>query len=357
MDYPKAATVLDDIIRRSETIVLTGETVDIDTSLDVHLDALFSSKTQAFREALVGCALARLDDPSIDVTKPYVKHGENAYNGRTLDERVVNPTLRAMSIPVSKAPFLSSLRRGVRFDDEMRRGIRDQVAFDSFLAMVRRINRANRDQIDLLLMAMILRFIKLRSESDIPLSKLHRVSHEQYADLITGLLATQSGGRFPVFMVEATFTAIRDAFGLDWDIVVQGINVADGASGAGGDIEIKRRGGVILAVEITERVIDKHRVQTTFQTKIAPKGIEDYLFLVTDNPEDEAIHQARQYFSQGHEVNFVDIQTYILMMLVSIGNEGRDCFNRILTKRISKIDTPATLKVTWNDHISKITSI
>ena len=160
-----------------------------------------------------------------------------------------------------------------------------------------------------------------------------------------------------MYLVEAMFTAIRNSFELDWDIIVQGINVADEASGAGGDIEIKKSGGVILAVEITERVIDKHRVQTTFQTKIAPKGIEDYLFLVTDNPEDEAIKQARQYFSQGHEVNFVDIQTYILMMLVSIGNAGRDCFNRILTERISKMDTQATLKVAWNDQIAKITEV
>jgi len=60
---------------------------------------LFESKTQAFREALIGCALARLHDDEIDITKPYMNQGDDAFNGRTLDERVVNPFLQENEIP------------------------------------------------------------------------------------------------------------------------------------------------------------------------------------------------------------------------------------------------------------------
>jgi len=48
---------------------------------------------------LIGCALARLHDDEIDITKPYMNQGDDAFNGRTLDERVVNPFLQENEIP------------------------------------------------------------------------------------------------------------------------------------------------------------------------------------------------------------------------------------------------------------------
>jgi hypothetical protein len=81
---------------------------------------------------------------------------------------------------------------------------------------------------------------------------------------------------------------------------VQGINVADSASGAGGDVTLVENGRIVLAAEVTERRVDKSRVVATFDTKIAPCGIEDYLFVVKDNADiAAAMDQARRYFSQG----------------------------------------------------------
>ena len=153
------------------------------------------------------------------------------------------------------------------------------------------------------------------------------------------------------------FHAICEAFGLDWQIEAQGINVADTLTGASGDIEIRSSGQVVLAAEITERVVDSHRVRTTFHTKIAVSGISDYLFLVTAHPELCAKEQARQYFSQGHEVNFADIQTYILATLLSVGVTGRAAFNRVLVDRLDRPDVPVAVKVAWNTAIEKLTTV
>ena len=58
-----------------------------------------------------------------------------------------------------------------------------------------------------------------------------------------------SGGRFPVLLTVAMFQTIREAFGLDWEIDWQGIDVADRASEVGGDITIRSGGAATLAVE------------------------------------------------------------------------------------------------------------
>ena len=149
MDYERAAKRLQVALERAQEHVLAETRPAVSAVLSRHLDALFEPKTtQAFREALVGCVLARLDDPRIDARSPSTKHGEHSYSGRMLDERVVNPVLIEWRVPVSKAPFLSSLRRSVRFTEEMRKGIRDQKTFTAFLAVVTLINRAEPEGLD-----------------------------------------------------------------------------------------------------------------------------------------------------------------------------------------------------------------
>ena len=358
LDYEKACRFLLSAIDAAEQEALKGDPERPPKHpLGRPLDTLFSSDTKAFREGLVGCVLARLCDPSVDATKPYVKHGDHSYNGRTLDEKVVNPTLRDRQIPISKAPFLSTLRRGVRFTRGMERGVRDQKAFTAFIKVVGYVNRADGTSLRDLLFDLCGRFIGLREAANVTVAKLQRISHEQYSSLIDGLLGIPSGGRFPVFLVDALFHAIRDVFGLDWKIVVQGINVSDEASGVGGDVEIWSEDTLVLAVEITERQVSKGRVQAIFQSKISPASIQDYLFLVTTDADTDAIAQARRYFNQGHEVNFVNLKAYILMTLVSVGVNGRQRFNRILTNRVEDQGTPTTLKVEWNAEITKLTEI
>src|SRR5262249_21007670 len=123
-------------------------------------------------------------------------------------------------------------------------------------------------------------FGKLREAADVPLSRLQRLSLEQFDVLITSLLGTPSGGRLPVIVVVAALQTIKDYFGVDWTIDYQGINVADAPTGVGGDITVTKQGQIVLAAEVTERPVDRTRVLATFNTKIAPQGMGDYLFFV-----------------------------------------------------------------------------
>lgn len=145
-------------------------------------------------------------------------------------------------------------------------------------------------------------------------------------------------------------------FGLkSWNIVWQGINVSDMASGVGGDVTIKRENQTMLAVEITERPLDRSRVVATFNTKIAPEGIEDYLFFLKDmDLPKEVSEQAQKYFAQGHEMNFVDMEDWITMMLATVGKPGRQTFIQEILRLLEEPGTPQFVKVAWNDQLSKL---
>jgi hypothetical protein len=168
-------------------------------------------------------------------------------------------------------------------------------------------------------------------------------------------LATPSGGRFPVLLILAAFQAIRDFFAVDWTVEFQGINVADAAAGASGDITLRSGERVLLAAEITERPVDRSRVVATFSTKIAPNAIEDYLFFVRFADLDEAARtQTRQYFAQGHEVNFLEIKDWILMSLATMGTRGRTEFNQHLMELLDAPDIPQSLKMAWNAQVNRL---
>ncbi len=356
LDYQSARTRLDEEFADVERAVLLGAAPTLDdTALLRRFDEVYASATQAYREVLLGCVLAKLQDRNVDIHKPYLGHGAGAFSGRTLDERVVNPFLHDKRVPSSRGPYLSTFRRSVQFEPATREGLRDKAGYDSLLDILDRVNTVTRRQLTSLLRYTLLQFIRLRDAADVQVVRLQRISLEQYDRLIDGLLATPSGGRFPVILVEAALTAVSERFGLNWSIEVQGINVADRPAGAGGDIMVRSSDVLLLAAEVTERPVDRDRVVATFQTKIAQQGIEDYLFFVRGRVDESVMRQARQYFAQGHEVSFLELTVWLRTLLATIGRGGRDVFNRVVVERLQAVDTPTALKVAWNDQIAQLT--
>ena len=358
IDYQKTAKLLKERFAKAEAEYMKGQAPTVEQGIVDAYDSLFSSNTQAYREGLLGCVVARIQDREINIRLPYTKHGPKAYNGRTLDERVINPFLVSKKVPCSRAPFLSTLRRGVKFVPDMSIGVRDKKGFDAFLHVIEALeHREEEADLFAILDYHLFRFIELRESSNVPISRMSRISLVQCDTLITGLLNVPSGGRFPMFLVVAAFRSIEAVFDLDWEVEFQGINVADQASGARGDVTIKYKGKLFFAAEVTERSVDEQRVVSTFDTKIAPNEIADYLFFVKNRDQaTEAIEHAKKYFSQGHEVNFVEIKEWILAMLSTLGQHGRRVFLDEMTGFLDTVEIPQTLKISWNNTIQKIAS-
>ena len=349
--------MLNNAFLSAEQHIVSGTVPPIDPGISTVGEEVFRSNTQAYREVLLGCAVAKMLAPTVDVRKPYANQGDDAFNGRTLDEQVINRFLKEARIPSSGGPYLSVFRRSVQFTPSTREGLRDKTGYDALLALLAHVEDADERTLRDLLNYLLHRFGRLREEASVPLAQPGRISLEQYDSLLTGLLANPSGGRFPLLFAVAAFTTLNDVFHLGWTIDHQGINVADAAAGAGGDITIRSGAQIVLAAEVTERMVDRSRIVTTFQSKILPNGIEDYLFFIRpDAVRVEASQQAQRYFAQGHEVNFLDIEQWILMLLGTMGRTGRDRFTRTVIALLSVSEVPTYMKVAWNLQIERLTS-
>ncbi len=353
--YLSARNALDDAFLRAFTQLspLAEEILNI---YDYEFNIVFESKTQSYREVLLGCALVRLLYPDINIRLPYVKQGANAFNGRTLDEQVVNPFLMSRQIPCSKGPYLATFRRNVRLDITTRSGLRDQRGYDAMLSLMEIIENSNtRERAEAFLLGLLKRFIILREKTDIQLASIVRMSVEQYSSFLNILLRNQSGGLIPLLATVALFQTIDEQYSCGWEIRYQGINAADGATGAPGDVTIFKDGHIFKAIEVTERTIGQTRVTTTFNTKISIHDARDYLFVYTAAvPEDGAYNAAKTYFAQGYDINFMKLSNLILSVFIAGNSDTRVAFTNKMHTLLKRDDVPATIKTAWNDSIQAV---
>lgn len=355
IDYAEAAKVLATLFATAERAFQNKQPPPVANAVQAASNALFSSPTQSYREALLGCCLARILDQSVNIRHPYVNQGDDAFNGRTLDEKVVNPFLQDRLIPCSKGPFLASFRRSVKFVPETAQGLRDQNGYKAMLAVIGVLEKSKKTDAQALTTYLLYRFVELRNASRVPLSHISRLSLEQYGTLIAGMLQVQSGGLIPVLLVVSMLRTIKFCFELDWEIGFQGINVSDKASGAIGDVTVTEAGEPVMAIEVTERPIEKSRVVSTFNTKVMRGGIPDYLFVYSGAaPAEDARKTARTYFSQGHEINFVQVNEWLLNNLATLGSKCRRTFTKELLALLDDRGVPASVKIAWNDLVREV---
>lgn len=358
VDYQNAKDLLDSMYQQVSDSISEKVQAVLNEN-EKNLDILFASKTQSYREVLLGCALMHLIDPSVNIRLPYINHGEGSFNGRSLDEYAVNPFLQEHLFPCSKGPYLAAFRRSVKLLPETAEGLRDKVGYTAMLELLAVVeNCKTSDETEAFIMCLLQRLIVLRNASRIPLARVGRFSIEQYQQLLTDLVNYKSGGLLPVLITVAFFQMLAEQHSLDWDISWQGINVADNATGAEGDVTIKLNGATILAIEITERPLDQRRIVSTFNTKIILNDVKEYLFIYTNTEPDETARQAaKNLFSQGYEINFANVVELIINNFLALPADARAIFTNKMLVLLDAKEVAAAIKVKWNDSVKAVLQI
>jgi hypothetical protein len=229
----------------------------------------------------------------------------------------------------------------------------DKDGFAALVEIVDYLRQLDAETVKNYLRYLLRRFIVLRESHNITLKRISKPNLEQLSRLIEGMLTVKSGGRIPALLATAMFQTIGECHTLGWEVEFQGINVADKASGAVGDITIRKDGALVLGVEVTERPIDQARVTLAFNQKVSPSGLADYLFITTSKPEDEALAAARRYTSVGHEMNFVPLAGWLVHNLASVGQVCRSLFQAKMIELLGAQGVPAEIRVAWNDKMDE----
>jgi hypothetical protein len=272
---------------------------------------------------LMACLLAKLDNPSIDLRKPYTEIGDaDAFSGRSYDEAYLTHFINTYRLPCNPTtafltPALRNITRPLTtdiriagsppklyvetlqlLDDVHEARIDPETAFVETVRVL--INM--RDE-KLGRMASLIESLK-RSEDALPLSS------EGILKLIGQHLASRNASRLPVLIVAAAYRAAEARLG-ERALPLRSHNAADLQTGSIGDVEICLIGddNIVTAYEMKMKRVTIDDIDAAL-TKIAraPSPIDNYIFVTTEVAEPKVIEYAASLYesTNGVEIAILD---------------------------------------------------
>ena len=344
-----------------EDVIHDRAALRVTESTAARIDALISSESVTFTYSLPTQLLGKLTDHRLDalclqrgdgkesqwdprsfatsVVVPWVRANENVL-GKSPDPYVSNPLRQPRILPnppnvrSNTLPLWEHLH-GVLNDVEMRSD--PAHTEDVFLAVLLAIHDKLKKQ-----------------QFDYPL--LRRVSSAQALYLVREILGSSQAGEHALSVVAALFTVAGRRFAL-WDNVHrERSTTTDQASGMVGDIECRRKGTLVYAVEVKERQITVADVRS-FEEKLSRSDLTEALiaapdFVVPQNT-DEINARLHLMWTQGINLYHHSIEDLAGILMSLVGEDGRRDFIVEIGRQLDTHALPSG-RLAWRDLLAAI---
>jgi hypothetical protein len=250
---------------------------------------------RALVRLLLSCALAKIDNPAVDVRKPYTEiGGADSFSGRTYDERDVGPFITRHTLPCNPTTaFLTpALRnRNATLTTQTNLVGRPATLYQAMLQLLSDVHQGTVSAEDFLAETVRwLLVVKAEKQQimDTMLAALKTadgavpLSSEAIVTLIEQHLRTKGASRLPVLVVAAAYQAAEAKIG-ERALTLHDHLAADKQTGSIGDIQVTLVGDdkIVTGYEMKLKRVTTGDIDAAL-TKIADKGIDNYIFITTD---------------------------------------------------------------------------
>jgi len=280
---------------------------------------------------LMACTLAKLDDPKLDIRKPFVEvytgaAKKNAYSGRGYDEQYVFDLISKHRLPCSSTTaFLTPgfrTKNIVLTKDQKLRG-RPAEMYAHIVAILDAIHRGKlsaRDVLDESLRLLILERNQRQKRLETLLHGLRKdagelpLSSEDIVKLVEQHLQCKHASRLPVLIVAAAYRAAAEK--LDEKVLrLNPHNAADKQTGAMGDIEITLLGDdkVVTTYEMKDKVVTKGDIDIAIEKIAQGTAIQNYIFITTESVDPDVRAYATEQYAElgGVEIAILDCLSFL----------------------------------------------
>ena len=321
------------------------------------LDASFQEKiafvagcpsNRAGARFVMACALAKLDDPKLDIRKPFIevytgRTARGAYSGRGYDEQFIFDFITKHKLPCS--PTTAFLTPGFRTKnvvltkDQKLRG-RPAQMYEFILEILDAVHRARlnaRDLLDECVRLLIVERDKRRKRLETLLEGLRKdpgelpLSSEDIVKLIAQHLQCKHASRLPVLVVAAAYKAATEKLG-EKILRLNPHNAADRQTGAMGDVEITllSDGNVVTTYEMKDKIVTRGDVDIAIEKIAGGTGIQNYIFITTEPVDPEVRAYASSHYAElgGVEIALLDCVSFLRHFL--------HLFHRIRTEFLNR---------------------
>ena len=272
---------------------------------------------------LMACLLAKIDNPSVDLRKPYTEiNTPDSFSGRTYDEAYLTHFINVNNLPCnSTTAFLTPAFRSA--DQTLTKDIkligRPRQLYVSTIQLLDDVYQNRVSPMELLVDTIRI-LIKFREEKqqrmDTLLAALRSgqgslpLSSEEIVTLIEQHLACKKSSRLSVLIVAAAYKVAGTYIG-EQIRELQAHNAADLQTGAAGDVEIclTNEDNISTAYEMKTHRVTIDDIDLAVQ-KIAHNSnkINNYIFITTERIDPDILDYAMKQYDDtgGTEIAILD---------------------------------------------------
>jgi len=262
---------------------------------------------------LMSCLLAKIDNPTVDIRKPYTEiEGEDTYSGRFYDERYVELLVHKYKLPCN--PTTAYLTPAFRNLDRL---------LTTDLVLVGRPREVYVNALQILdfifikeekpenVLQEIIRFLLIiKAEDELRMNQLIAdlkqsedvlpLASEEIVMLLIQHLNCKGASRLPVLIVASAYQTVKNQIG-EVNKVLQAHNAADKQTGSIGDVEITliNDDQIVTCYEMKDKRVTKTDVDIALQKLSKAKNkIDNYIFITTDIIEIEVTEYAKSLYEK-----------------------------------------------------------
>lgn len=339
------------------------------TDEDPPFDDIHRSGLVSIRYALVTQLLGKFASPSRDILCLQRGQSEGAesagrWDPRSFCSKVIVPWVQDSDgvLGSSSDPYVSKpLRRG-RLDD-WNTPLRQKSEWEKLVRILEEVQNLGDEAVIETTLRRCLRSIARRyQELQVSFPVPRRVSLEQTIEITDRFLSEKSGGERPLVVADALMRTVGKAFRLFDEVLRQGVNEADSASGAAGDIICIRNDEelsleeIVLVVEVKDRNLSLTELNASIE-KARKSNVSGLLFVVPglEASEKSAIaDRANREWTQGMNIYFGQLNDLMRAAFSFMNERFRTEFLREIGIGINKLAVQPTLRLVWSNLLSEI---
>ena len=262
---------------------------------------------------LMSCLLAKIDNPTVDIRKPYTEiEGEDTYSGRFYDERYVELLVHKYKLPCN--PTTAYLTPAFRNLDRL---------LTTDLVLVGRPREVYVNALQILdfifikeekpenVLQEIIRFLLIiKAEDELRMNQLIAdlkqsedvlpLASEEIVMLLIQHLNCKGASRLPVLIVASAYQTVKNQIG-EVNKVLQAHNAADKQTGSVGDVEITLTNDdqIVTCYEMKDKRVTKTDIDIALHKLSKAKNkIDNYIFITTDIIEIEVTEYAKSLYEK-----------------------------------------------------------
>ena len=336
--------------------------VETDAAIDDTIHELITCRIVSIRYALLTQLLGKATDSTRDALS--IQRGDVAdaesdgrWDARSFCSANVVPWVSKSGqvLGTSPDPYVNNPLRRARLDSGQE-PVRNRTLWNKLIALLTEVQKRNNPEFTLFqlrscLVSLASVYRQLTVEFDVP----QRISLEATAKLTADYISEQSGGERPQIVAAALLRTIGDGFGIFDRVSRQGINEADSASDSPGDILCYFQGNLVLAVEVKDRNLELHDVETAIG-KARRSGVTEILFTTATTQATEPLISDRvdREFALGINVYQLSIDALLHVALSIAGEDSRVKFLTLVGEELNDRVTQPVHKLAWQELLESL---